>query len=183
MIQRQWLQLHCDVYVVVTERVLTVPSSAEIAKIDKESFHQQKFKSGIKSSTVKVCSLDCSDGSWLGTCVTEQQGKKSSPMISLLPAAATNSEQDHDNAIFGSEHISVSTTKSSVVQEEPMAVSVKVCVYMLMHLTYTCTHILFCYIVQELPSSEKQARWLQKLQKMRSKFPDPPSDEPIQSLD
>ena len=52
------------VYVVVMERVLTVPSSAEIAKIDKESFHQQKFKSGMKSSTAKVCHLDCRNVSW-----------------------------------------------------------------------------------------------------------------------
>ena len=50
-------------------------------------------------------------------------------MISSLPVSTTSSEQDHDNAIFGSEHISVNTTKSLVVLEEPMAVSVKVCVY------------------------------------------------------
>ena len=60
-------------------------------------------------------------------------------MLSLL-SSATSSEQDHDNAIFGSEHISVSTPKSSVVQEEPMAVSVKVCIHK--H-THTCgrTHM------------------------------------------
>lgn len=45
--------------VVVVERILTVPSSAQLAKIDKEGFHQQKFKSDAKSSTaVKVSSLD-----------------------------------------------------------------------------------------------------------------------------
>ena len=38
----------------VVERILTVPSSAEIAKIDSESFRQQKFKSVAGSSTVKV---------------------------------------------------------------------------------------------------------------------------------
>ena len=67
-------------------------------------------------------------GSLVGMCVTEQHGKKNSSMMSSLLAATTSSEQDHDNAIFGSEHISVSTTKSSVVQEEPMAVSVKVAI-------------------------------------------------------
>ena len=40
--------------VVVVERILTVPSSAEIAKIDNESFHQQKFKSVAGSLTAKV---------------------------------------------------------------------------------------------------------------------------------
>ena len=44
----------------------------------------------------------------------------------ITPPATTSSEQDHDNAIFGSENISLSSTTSSVVQEEPMAVSVKV---------------------------------------------------------
>ena len=38
----------------VVERILTVPSSAEIAKIDNESFRQQKFKSVAGSSTAKV---------------------------------------------------------------------------------------------------------------------------------
>ena len=41
------------------ERILTVPSSAEIAKIDNESFHQQKFKSGTNSSTAKVYDIAC----------------------------------------------------------------------------------------------------------------------------
>ena len=41
-------------YLVVVERILTVPSSAEIAKIDNESFRQQKFKSVAGSSTAKV---------------------------------------------------------------------------------------------------------------------------------
>ena len=45
--------------VVVVERILTVPSSAEIAKIDKDSFHQQKFKSAAGSSMAKVYHLDC----------------------------------------------------------------------------------------------------------------------------
>ena len=49
--------------------------------------------------------------------------------MTSLPPATTSSEQDHDNAIFGSDHISLSTTKTSVVREEPMAVSVKVIVY------------------------------------------------------
>ena len=41
-------------YIVVVERILTVPSSAEIAKIDSDSFRQQKFKSVAGSSTAKV---------------------------------------------------------------------------------------------------------------------------------
>ena len=45
------------------------------------------------------------------------------------PLATTSSEQDHDNAIFGSEHISFNTTKSLAVQEEPVAVSAKVYAY------------------------------------------------------
>jgi len=47
-------------------------------------------------------------------------------MTSSLPAATTSSEQDHDNAMFGNEHVLLSTTQSSVLQEEPMAASVKV---------------------------------------------------------
>ena len=41
--------------IVVMEKILVVPSSSEIAKIDKETFHQQKFKSAAGSSTAKVC--------------------------------------------------------------------------------------------------------------------------------
>ena len=44
----------CTVCIVVVERILTVPSSVEIAKIDNESFRQQKFKSVAGSSTGKV---------------------------------------------------------------------------------------------------------------------------------
>lgn len=111
--------------VVVMERVLTVPSSAQIAKIDNESFHQQKFKSAAGSSTAKpVLNLGSHGMLWH---VLIQQGRKSSLMTSSLPAATTSSEQDHDNAMFGSEHISLNTTQLSVLQEEPMAASVKVC--------------------------------------------------------
>ena len=49
----------CCVCVVMMERILTVPSSAEIAKIDNESFHQQKFKSGTNSSTAQVQYIAC----------------------------------------------------------------------------------------------------------------------------
>jgi len=47
----------CVVCVVMEERVLTVPSSAQIAKIDNEGFHQQKFKSAAGSSITKVHNL------------------------------------------------------------------------------------------------------------------------------
>ena len=51
------------------------------------------------------------------------------------PLATTSSEQDHDNAIFGSEHISFNTTKSLAVQEEPVAVSAKVYAYTYLKIT------------------------------------------------
>ena len=73
-----------------------------------------------------------------------QQGKKSSPMTSL-PAATTSNEQDHDNAMFGCEHVSLSTAQSSVVQEEPMAASVKVYALLLCHFMHT-THCIYVCI-------------------------------------
>lgn len=132
-----------DVYmyfvcVVVMERILTVPSSAEIAKIDKESFHQQKFKSAAGSSAAKVYNLYCCNMLWfIAWWIYKQQGKKSSPMTSF-PTATTSNEQDHDNAIFGSGYISLNTNKSSVVQEEPVAAPVKVCVYQQMEYLHVC---------------------------------------------
>jgi len=36
------------------ERIVTVPTSKQIASIDKEGFHQQQFKSATKVTTTKV---------------------------------------------------------------------------------------------------------------------------------
>ena len=48
---------------------------------------------------------------------------------SSVSATIASSELDHDNAIFGSRNDSLSTTRTPVVREEPVAVPVKVCIY------------------------------------------------------
>ena len=63
-------------------------------------------------------------------------------MVSTLPVVTTSSELDHDNAMFGSERVSLSTAKSSVTQEKPLTVSVNVCLceYAHTHHTHTRAH-------------------------------------------
>ena len=63
---------------------------------------------------------------------------KKSFLTTSLPTVTTSSEQDHDNAIFGSELVSLNTMKSPVVQEDTVAVSVKVCIYISSFSTHTC---------------------------------------------
>ena len=62
---------------------------------------------------------------------------------SSVSATTVSSKLDHDNAIFGSRNDSLSTTRPPVVREEPIAVPVKVCADVCMHIliTYTCIHL------------------------------------------
>ncbi|XP_065887003.1 serine/Arginine-related protein 53-like [Dysidea avara] len=123
------------------ERILTVPSSKQIASIEKEGFHQQRFESALRAT--KTTTKD-----------------KSSSETTPFPTISI-SEQDHDSAIFGDKDVTVSNVSKPPEEKksQPAVVS-----------------------ATQLSSSEKKARWLEKLNKMRSKYSKPPSDEPTEPL-